>query len=446
MFERPDAGERAVLVHVEFRQQTSGPDLNEFVELVTSAGATPLATVSTRRDRPDPRLFIGTGKAETLKATVRENQAEVVLVNHELSPGQERNLEKLLECRVIDRTRLILDIFAQRARSFEGKLQVELAQLKHLSTRLVRGWTHLERQKGGIGLRGPGETQLESDRRMIGQRIKQINERLNRVRRQRRQSARSRTRALLSTVSIVGYTNAGKSTLFNRLTGSDNYAADQLFATLDTTLRRFNVTGEHPVLLSDTVGFIRDLPPELIAAFQATLEETKDAALLLHVVDCGAEERSEHIEQVQNVLERIDAREAPMIEVFNKIDLLEDVEPHVERGDNGLVTRVWVSASTGEGIHLLLDAIAERLNEMKVHKRITLPPQAGRLRAKLFSLGAVIDETPLPSGGWAIEITLGAARWARLMEKIGPELHEFDLVDEVTTSTSDKSHPEIETV
>jgi GTP-binding protein HflX len=351
----------------------------------------------------------------------------VVLVNHELSPAQERNLERLLECRVIDRTRLILDIFAQRARSFEGKLQVELAQLKHLSTRLIRGWTHLERQKGGIGLRGPGETQLESDRRIIGQRIKQINERLVRVRSQRRQSARSRKRALLSTVSIVGYTNAGKSTLFNRLTGSDLYAADQLFATLDTTLRRFDVDGEHPALLSDTVGFIRNLPPELIAAFQATLEETKDANLLLHVVDATAEERQMHISEVHSVLNRIGAAQTPMIEVFNKIDLLDDLEPHVEHNDAGDITRVWVSAHTGAGLQLLLKAIASRLNSSKVQRRIVLPPEAGRLRAKLYALGAVVDETPIDTGGWAMEITLASARWQALIDKADPDLIEFDV-------------------
>lgn len=446
MFERPEAGERAVLVHVTFKQESRAPDLDEFVELVTSAGALPVATVTTTRERPHPRLFIGTGKADSLKATVAAEHADVVLVNHELSPAQERNLEKLLGCRVIDRTRLILDIFAQRARSFEGKLQVELAQLKHLSTRLVRGWTHLERQKGGIGLRGPGETQLESDRRMIGQRIKQINERLRRVRGQRRQGARSRKRALLSTVSIVGYTNAGKSTLFNRLTGSSIYAADQLFATLDTTLRRIEVTGEHPVLLSDTVGFIRDLPPELIAAFQATLEETKEAALLLHVVDCSAEERGAHIEEVNEVLDRIGAGETPMIEVFNKIDLLDGIAPHVERGEEGRVNRVWVSAGTGDGLHLLLEAIAEHLNKTKVHKRIVLPPQAARLRAKLYSYGAVVDETPLNTGGWALEITLAAARWSTLVDKIAPELREFDAPDDGDTAVLDVASPDIASV
>ena len=443
MFERPEAGERAILVHVVFKDGFSTPDFDEFTELAGTAGATPVATVSANRDRPDPRYFIGSGKADELRALVVAHEADVVLVNHELTPAQERNLERLLQCRVIDRTRLILDIFAQRARSFEGKLQVELAQLQHLATRLIRGWTHLERQKGGIGLRGPGETQLESDRRIIGQRIKQINDRLARVRRQRQQSARSRKRALLSTVSIVGYTNAGKSTLFNALTGSATYAADQLFATLDTTLRRFDVDGEHPALLSDTVGFIRDLPPELIAAFQATLEETKDAALLLHVVDCSAEERAVQIDEVKAVLERIGAGATPVIEVFNKIDLIDDAVPRIERNAEGMPVRVWVSANRGDGIDGLREAIAECLNRAKVHKRIVLPPAAGRLRAKLYSLGAVVDDVPLETGGWALEVTLAAPRWQALVESLGTDLQEFDidLDDPLPRSSEHTSEP-----
>jgi GTPase len=446
LFERPQAGEAAIVVHVTFKHFGRSPDLDEFLELVTSAGARAIETVTATRDRPDPRYFIGTGKADTLKALVSDSQADVVLVNNDLTPAQERNLEGLLECRVIDRTRLILDIFAQRARSFEGKLQVELAQLKHLSTRLVRGWTHLERQKGGIGLRGPGETQLESDRRMLGLRIKQINARLSRVRTQRQQSARSRKRALLSTVSIVGYTNAGKSTLFNRLTGSDVFAADQLFATLDTTLRRFDVTGEHPALLSDTVGFIRDLPPELIAAFQATLEETADASLLLHVVDSSSAEANDNIAEVHRVLERLGARDTPVVEVFNKIDLHSDITPHIERGPEGQVTRVWMSAATGAGTHLLLEAIAERLNVSKVQRRIILPPQAGRLRAKLFALGAVVDESVLETGEWAIEITLAETRWETLLEKIAPELTDFVIVDDDESTTSIRLRQQISAI
>ena len=330
MFDRPAGGERAVLVHVILGQTAPGDELEEFKELARSAGVEPCATVVARRAVPDPKFFIGSGKVEEVTAVRREHDAEVVLCNHDLSPAQERNLERALECRVVDRTGLILDIFAQRARSFEGKLQVELAQLEHLSTRLVRGWTHLERQKGGIGLRGPGETQLETDRRLLGMRIKQINERLERVKRQRQQSARSRRRAQLSTVSIVGYTNAGKSTLFNRLTRAEVYAADQLFATLDTTLRTIEVPGEHPVVLSDTVGFIRRLPPELIAAFQATLDETRDAQLLLHVIDAGADERDLRVSEVQAVLARIGAAAIPVIEVYNKIDSLDAHEARIE--------------------------------------------------------------------------------------------------------------------
>ena len=418
MFERPQEGENALLVAVSFRFDEAN-DISEFSELATSAGASIVEVVHARRDSPDPKYFIGSGKVEEIAALIKTSKADLVLFDHQLSPAQERNLENAFQCRVIDRTRLILDIFAQRARSFEGKLQVELAQLEHQSTRLIRGWTHLERQKGGIGLRGPGETQLESDRRIIGQRIKQIHAKLDRVRSQRKQSARARRRAYLSVASLVGYTNAGKSTLFNCLTEAGTYAADQLFATLDTTLRRINVPGEHPVLLSDTVGFIRDLPPELIAAFQATLEESKDATVLLHVIDASAVDRDDHIAEVEQTLRRIGAGDTPVIRVFNKIDRLDMTGPKIDRDAEGKVTAVWLSAKTGEGINLLLESIAEHLDEAKDRLMLRLPPEAGRARAKLYELGAVIDETLLEEGGWSLEITIGKGRWESLARELG---------------------------
>ena len=420
MFERPDEGENAILVAVNFNYAEQH-DIAEFSELAKSAGADVLEVIQARREAPHPRFFIGSGKVEEIAALIKELGADLVLFDHQLSPAQERNLENALHCRVIDRTRLILDIFAQRARSFEGKLQVELAQLEHQSTRLIRGWTHLERQKGGIGMRGPGETQLESDRRMIGQRIKQIHARLDKVRSQRKQSARARRRAFLSVTSLVGYTNAGKSTLFNYLTKANAYAADQLFATLDTTLRRIDVPGEHPVLLSDTVGFIRDLPPELVAAFQATLEESKDATLLLHVIDASSPEREEHIREVEDTLSRIGAAQTPVLLVYNKIDCLADTGPRIERDSNGKAKAVWLSAQTGVGVNLLLEAIAEHLDETKGRYLLKLPPHAGRARAKLYELGAVIDDTPLNEGGWAIEITIAKGRWDTLSRDLGLE-------------------------
>lgn len=391
MFERPDAGERAILVHLNL--QVGQEDLDELKELTKSAGAQPIHVVTGSRHRPDPKYFVGTGKVDEIKTAIEAHLADIVIVNHPLTPSQERNLEKALEVRVVDRNGLILDIFAQRAQTFEGKLQVELAQLKHLSTRLIRGWTHLERQKGGIGLRGPGETQLETDRRLLGVRIKQIQQRLEKVEKQRHQGRSKRKKAEIPTVSLVGYTNAGKSTLFNTLTGADIYAADQLFATLDPTLRQMPLSNGGEIILADTVGFIRHLPHELIAAFRSTLQEASEADLLLHVIDAAAEDRDETIFHVNQVLNDIDASKIPQLKVFNKIDLLEEVEPHIDYDAEGKPVSVWISAQSGTGCDLLQRALSELFAGSKVIRKCHLPARQAGFKAKLFGLARIIEET-----------------------------------------------------
>jgi GTP-binding protein HflX len=378
--------------------------LEEFGELARSAGASVVGSLNARVERPNPRYFIGTGKAEELKAQKQALDADLILVNHALSPVQERNLEQLTECRVVDRTGLILDIFAQRARSHEGKLQVELAQLKHMSTRLVRGWTHLERQRGGaIGLRGPGETQLELDRRLLGDRVKQLQKRMKKVETQRTQARRARQRNALPIVALVGYTNAGKSTLFNALTGATVYVADQLFATLDPTMRRFDGLDCGPIVLADTVGFIRDLPHDLVAAFRSTLAEARDADLLLHVIDASDPERDQHIADVETVLVEIGADDLPQVLVYNKIDLVEGTTPRLDRVDGGELPRAWVSALSRAGIDGLLRAIEERLGSQRVRAELHLPAASGRLRARLHAQGLVADERA-DEAGWRIRI------------------------------------------
>jgi GTP-binding protein HflX len=395
-----------------------GNALDEFSDLARSAGATVVGSLTARIERPNPKYFIGSGKADELKAARQALDADLILVNHALSPVQERNLEKHAECRVVDRTGLILDIFAQRARSHEGKLQVELAQCRHMATRLVRGWTHLERQRGGaIGLRGPGETQLELDRRLLAARVKQLTQRLEKVETQRSTARRARERNALPLVSLVGYTNAGKSTLFNAITGAGVYVADQLFATLDPTLRRIDGLACGPFVLADTVGFIRDLPHDLVAAFKSTLAETRDADLLLHVVDVADPERDERIEDVQRVLAEIGAQDVPQILVFNKLDRLAaddgrdaagdgggtQREPRIDSIDGGRVQRVWVSAVSGAGLDLLREAITRALQRDRVHCWLQVPGSAGRLRARLFESGFVTGERAAESG-WEIEI------------------------------------------
>lgn len=423
-FERPDAGETAILVHVDFHDEKEREDPGEFLELVRSAGAEPATLLQGSRHRPDPRTFIGSGKLEELQELKQIHHAELVIFNHALSPSQERNLERALKSRVLDRTGLILDIFAQRARTHEGKLQVELAQLEYMSTRLVRGWTHLERQKGGIGLRGPGETQLETDRRLLRARIKSIHKRLDKVRSQRDQNRRARARAEIPSVSLVGYTNAGKSTLFNTLTESHVYAADQLFATLDPTLRRLEVDDVGPVVLADTVGFIRHLPHKLVEAFQATLQEASDASLLVHVIDAADPDRELNVGQVETVLGEIGARDVPTLRVMNKIDLL-DTAPRIERDGTGRPEVVWVSAQKGLGMDLLYQALSECLADDVLEAHLTLDPSQGRLRAALHDLGAVREESFDDNGKIRLDIRLPRRDFMQLMARLGEKANDY---------------------
>ena len=425
MFERYEAGEQAILVHVDFTDEGAREDLAELKMLVSSAGANILSVMTCRRAVPQPKFFVGTGKADEIASEVKALGADLVIFNHALSPAQERNLERLFECRVLDRTSLILDIFAQRARTYEGKLQVELAQLRHLSTRLVRGWTHLERQKGGIGLRGPGETQLETDRRLVRERITAILRRLEKVERQREQGRRARTRNEIPVVSLVGYTNAGKSTLFNRLTLSDVYAADQLFATLDPTLRSIELTDVGTVVLADTVGFIRHLPHDLVAAFKATLQETRDADLQLHVIDCVDERMADNMHQVQLVLKEIEADELPQLLIYNKLDAMTDGKPRIERDDLGKPVAVWLSALSGEGCELLQTALTELLLPGIAQVELCLPPEEGYLRSLLYKMRIIDAEQHDENGEWRVRIRLPLSDWNRLLKQEGERLRAF---------------------
>jgi GTP-binding protein HflX len=417
-FERPESGERAILVHIDLASEAEAEDPKELEELALSAGADPICFMNGSRSDPSPRFFLGKGKVEELAELVRLHEADLVIFNHALSPAQERNLEREIKCRVLDRTGLILDIFAQRARTHEGKLQVELAQLEHMSTRLVRGWTHLERQKGGIGLRGPGETQLETDRRLLRARIKAILKRLDKVRRQRDQGRRARVRAEIATVSLVGYTNAGKSTLFNRLTTASVYVADQLFATLDPTLRKVQLPDVGPIILADTVGFIRHLPHKLVEAFRATLQETAEADLLLHVIDCHDDERQARIAQVNDVLTEIGADSRPVLLVYNKIDLLDDFSARIDRDEEGTPVRVWLSAETGEGAELLLQAVNERLSGLMFEDVLQLSPSEGQLRSLLYTKDAVLNERIDEDGRISLQVRIQQKDFRQLLSRL----------------------------
>ncbi|WP_432480753.1 ribosome rescue GTPase HflX [Moraxella sp. ZY200743] len=423
-FDRHEGGEKAILVHLDIREMIDPDDLEEFRLLVHSAGANELAIITGARNRPHAKYFVGTGKAEEIAQAVDAHGADIVIFNHDLSPSQERNLEAMIKCRVLDRTGLILDIFAQRARTYEGKLQVELAQLSHLATRLVRGWTHLERQKGGIGLRGPGETQLETDRRLLQIRVNQLKTKLDKVKRTRNQGRAKRTKSDIPTVSLVGYTNAGKSTLFNRLADDNIYAADQLFATLDPTLRRVKWAGVGNVVLADTVGFVRHLPHELVESFHATLEETLQADLLLHIIDSSSPDMHEQIDAVNAVLDEIGAT-APVLLVHNKIDKTDEL-PMIHYKEQGVPNRVYVSAHKNLGVDKLVQAVQELLVGGLFEFNLTLPYHAGQLKNTLHELGVVSHSEFDDTGHEIVTICLAKDRLKELLGKY--HLNPFDVL------------------
>ena len=418
-----EINDKAVVVHVFFSQNRNLEDLSEFQQLAKSAKVEISQLITTARSVPQAKYFVGEGKAQEIAQAVEIHNANVVLVNHSLTPAQTRNLESICQCRVVDRTGLILDIFAQRARSHEGKLQVELAQLKHLATRLVRRKTGLDQQKGAVGLRGPGETQLETDRRLIKVRIAQLQNRLEKVEKQRNQNRQTRKKADIPTISLVGYTNAGKSTLFNQLTQANVYAADQLFATLDPTLRRLSIQDVGTTILADTVGFIRDLPHDLVSAFKSTLQETTEASLLLHVIDCADPRKLENIAAVNEVLTEIKANEVPLLLIYNKIDQLEDIQPHIEYDEQNKPNAVYLSAQSGDGINLLVDAIRERLKNEILHFRLTLPSQEGKIRHHLYRLNCIRKEEISEQGDFLLEIQIDKVEWLKLIKQF-PKLAE----------------------
>jgi len=428
-FERPESGERAILVHMDMAVEADQESPRELEELALSAGADPVEMLTGSRAKPSPKYFIGSGKLDELKQLVHQHEATLVIFNHAMSPAQERNVETELECRVLDRTGLILDIFAQRARTHEGKLQVELAQLEHMSTRLVRGWTHLDREKGGIGLRGPGEKQLETDRRLLRERVKTIHKRLQKVRTQREQGRKARARAEIATLALVGYTNAGKSSIFNKITAADVYAADQLFATLDPTLRKIELDDVGAAILVDTVGFIRHLPHKLVESFRATLQETTEAALLLHVIDCYDEERAKHIVEVDTVLSDIGAADVPVLQVYNKIDMLEGQGPRIDYDSEGRPARVWLSAVSGEGLDLMFKAITQLLSDDLIIEVIKVAPQHGQLRSLLFAKGAVVSETIEENGDMLISVRVQRKDLLQMLTRVGMPTEPYRIVE-----------------